>query len=189
MRTLPVTTALGILLTASAGPAWAQDDNVGFRYRMWQAGIDGEIRADDGGLFGDAIDIHQTLDVDQDVMINNVGGWVGFPRAGRIIVDYWWGEFEGEESLDRSFTFAGRTFNVGENVEAEFDWRILTAVYEFGFNVPLGSDVLALRLGLRVGIKGGALDVTIRSLTGEESSDIEGGIPVVGGSAELFLGD
>jgi hypothetical protein len=181
--------ATAIVLAASAAPALAQDDNIGVRYRLWQADIEGEVRADDGGLFGDLIDIEQTLDVEQDVTINNIGGWIGLPFVGRIIVDYWWGEFEGEETLDRSITFAGQTFDIGENVEATLDWQILTGVYEFSFKVPLSSDVLGLRVGLRAGIKGGTLEFTIRSsLTGEESIELDGGIPVIGASAELFFG-
>lgn len=187
MRTIICAT----VLLATALPVAAQDQAdklVGGRYRLWQTDLEGEIRADDAGLIGIDIRLDRDLDLDTDVVMNNLGAWVCIPLLGRVVVDYWFGQFEGEEMLTRDITYAGQTFGVGQNVETTLDWRVLTAMFEYSFRVPFSGSMLGLRVGARAGFKVLFLEAQIDSaLTEKRTADLKGGTPVLGVAAELYF--
>ncbi|MBI2931589.1 MAG: hypothetical protein HYY16_08040 [Planctomycetes bacterium] len=177
-----------VAMLATAATALAQDDYVGGRYRLWQADFEGQVRADDQGVMGTDIDVESMLDIRQNLEIPDAAIWIGAPHVGRLIADYWRGEFEGDETLTTDVSFAGTTFSAGEQAHTEFEWRVLTAAYEYNFDIPLVSDLVSFRLGLGAGVKLVRLRGELTTSTTSNSENVRGPLPVLRLSGEFSLG-
>ncbi len=184
------TVACAVVLLCASSAATAQDQWVGGRYRLWNATFEGEFSASDSGVNGTDVDIDSDLGIDQSERINNVGLWVSIPFIGRITFDHWTGTFEGEGQLNRSITFAGQTFTVGNTVTSSFDWTVTSIAYEYDFRLPF-VPIIDLRVGPRLGAKAILLEAQVDDpLSGfSESADLKGGFPTLGFAAEFYIAD
>lgn len=177
------------LLFAGALEATAQSpDTAGFRGGLWRTTFEGEVMANDGGTAGTDIDIDSTLNLEQEEDLPYGTVWLGVPMVGRMIVDYWTGLYEGDETVTADVTFAGTTFTLGEDVHTEIDWRSLAFAFEYSFDTPLSRGTADLRLGLRGGVKYLRIDVLLESALRQEEETLHLPIPVLGAVAELRLG-
>jgi hypothetical protein len=165
----------------------APDQRVGARFRLWQADLEGMVRADDQMVPGDEIQVDQVLGIEQGENLNNAGLWVNLGKTIRLVADYWWGTFEGDEVLGTNVTFAGTVFSMGDRAMTELEWRNLTGLLEVGFRFPLGG-LAELRAGPRVGVKYLRIRGEITTPGDTDSAAVRGPAPVVGASAELYFG-
>ncbi|HEX7901182.1 MAG TPA: hypothetical protein VF950_25715 [Planctomycetota bacterium] len=169
-------TALLLALTAGI----PQDEIIGGRWREWKAAITGRLQGEGDLLPGSNIDVDDTLGYDRE-NAHEIQLYLNIPVLGRFYAGYWWVNFNGEEILERTITFADRAFTAGTAIDSELELDMYYLTYEFGFpSLPLGGDDLRLDLGVQFGVRALLVEGTIESalFTAEDSGGV--GIPVLG---------
>jgi hypothetical protein len=168
------------LLALAASTALVQDETVGARWREWKAAISGHLQGQGDILPASDIDVDDTLGFDRESG-HEIQLYLSLPVLGRLYAGYWWIGFEGTETLDRTITFADRTFTAGTVIDSELDLDMYYLTYEFVLpSLPLGSDDFRLDLGVQAGVRALLVDGSIESslFSAEDSGGT--GIPVLG---------
>ena len=160
------------------------DDWVGARYRLWLATLDGEMRSDGDFLPGTTVDLDDTLGMDDLETVHELDAWVNVPVVpilDRINAGYWFGTFDGEKQLDRTFIFEDRVYTAATRVDSELDLQVATLTLE-GFFPWIGTDDLGATAGLQIGAKyfKARGEIASETLGFDEEESVEGPLPVVG---------
>lgn len=175
-------TLIGLLLFLStAGPALAQDETLGVRWREWFVKLGGHIQAESDSLPATDINLTSTLGLDDQENGHEIQLYINFPLVGRLYAGYWWVDFEGTETLSRDITFGDVTFTATSTVESTLNLDMYYLTYEFLLpSIPLGGEELSLDIGVQVGLRGLLAEASIDNplLSAEDSGGV--GIPVIG---------
>lgn len=170
-----------LLSLAAATPAFAQGDEfIGGRWREWKAAISGRLEGQGDLVPASNIDVADTLGFERENG-HEIQLYLNFPVLGRLYAGYWWIDFDGQEVLERTITFADRTFTAGTPVDSELELDMYYLTYEFVFpSLPLGGDDLRLDLGVQAGLRGLFVEGSIESnlFSAEDSGGV--GTPVLG---------
>lgn len=167
-----------LLLLGLAAP---QDEIIGARWREWKASIDGHVQGDGDLLPATDIDVDDDLGYDGRENGHEIQLYLNIPYFGRFYAGYWWIGFDGSETLERTITFADRTFTAGTTIDSEFELDVYYLTYEFAFpSLPLGGDDLRLDLGVQLGVRGLFLEGSIESSLFQADDSGGTGIPVLG---------
>lgn len=158
----------------------SQDETIGARFRAWKAGIDGHIQGEGDALPASDIDIDSELGIDDEENAQELQVYVNIPYFGRFYAGYWWVDFEGDQTLTRTITFADRTFTAGTQVDTQLELDMYYLTYEFGLPIPLGSDDVSLSVGVQIGVRALLVDASIDSSLFSAQDSGGTGIPVVG---------
>src|SRR5262245_25837283 len=108
MRLLAPASGIAFLLVAA--DAWGQAEAFGVHVRRWRTSIDGDFRADSGGITGTDYDLRATGDMSETEDLNDVGVTFNFPGLGKLNLQAWQGTYKGETTLTQDVTLGGATF-------------------------------------------------------------------------------
>lgn len=170
---------MAVLLLALAAPL-AQDENIGARWREWKAAIDGHLEGEGDTLPATNIDVDDDLGFERE-NAHEIQLYLSIPFFGRFYAGYWWVDYEGSETLERTITFADRVFTAGTPVDSRLELDMYYLTYEFPFpSLPLGGDDLRLDLGVQLGARGLVVDGSIESAIFDAQDSGGTGIPVLG---------
>ncbi len=169
---------------ASRSDADETADWVGARYRLWLASTDGNLRSDGNLLPGTTIDLDDKLGMDDVETVHELDAWVNVPFVpvlDRINVGYWFGTFDGERQVDRTFTFKDRAYTAGTRVDSEMGLQVATLTLE-SFLPWFGTDDLGATAGLQIGAKyvKARGEIAAKALGFDEEESVDGPLPVVG---------
>ncbi|MGH7268261.1 MAG: hypothetical protein ACREMB_25865 [Candidatus Rokuibacteriota bacterium] len=175
-RPLYVATLAGLAVLAAAehrADAY-HESAVHLEPRLWFPSLSAEVQSSSDAVAGDVI-TDTDLDLDDPV---SPGGVVTL-RVGRhsLRVEGFGLSTDGDTRIDRTFSFAGRTYTVNSRVESEFDATVAGADYGFDV-VQTGPLALGLTLGARV------VDAEARlrapELGFDSESEVRAVVPAVG---------
>jgi hypothetical protein len=175
-RPLCVVVLAGLAVVAAAerrADAY-HDSVVHVEPRLWFPSLSAEVQSSTDALAGDVI-TDSDLDLDDPI---SPGGVVTL-RAGRhsLRVEGFGLSTDGNTRIDRTFSFAGRTYTVNSRVESEFEATVAGADYGFDV-VHTGPLALGLTLGGRL------VDAEARlrapELAFESQSEVRAVVPAVG---------
>jgi hypothetical protein len=185
-RLLPVVAAFTVL--AWAEEAWAQagPETLKARGRRWRAQMDGDMSSDNLGLAGTDFDLSSDANLDEDEPdINDIGLIFGMGSIGRINLQYWWGEFQGSDTLTRDIFFGGSIFNSGVQLDTKVEWKVWSVLFEYMMPGPglMGASMLYGQAGFKqismeAELVGGGVGA---------ESDFEGLCPAVGFRGSMML--
>ncbi len=164
-----------------AFPAAAFD--VGIRGQYWFPDLSGDIRVDDNGLSGTSLDLEDDLEVD-DESYPLVEVFAGLGNH-HLSVAYYNADYEGSNVLDRTITFDGDTFNVGERVKSSLEYDVYDVMYRYDL-LDLENVLAGFSLGLvgRVQVFDGSVEIDSPSMSTRQ--DFTAPIPMAG--LNLHLG-
>ena len=126
-------TAAVILFLAAAAPAVAQDEHIGIRVREWYARMGGQIQADDGSGTSEKVDLGADLGLADRNWTTEIQAYLRIPVLGRIYAGWWRAHDTGDETLNRTFDFAGvdgavadrrtreQAISEGESIDKRFE--------------------------------------------------------------------
>lgn len=170
--------AIGVLLSASR--AYAQDETVGVRLREWSAKMEGRIEAQGDSFPSTNISLDRTLGLDDEEVVHEVQAYLSLPVVGTFYAGWWFGTFEGDQTLTRDITFADVTFTAATTVKTQLDLDVYYLSYELVLpSLPLG-DLVKVEAGVLVGLRGFVADGEVEA-AGQRASENGGiGFPVLG---------
>ena len=175
-----------LFVLAAASPAFAQDETIGARWREWNVSIRGHIQGQGDAIPSGDIDVVDTLGYDRPENGHELQLCLSIPVLGRFYAGYWWVDFDGSETLERTITFADRTFTAGTTIESELNLDMYYLTYEFGFpSLPLGGDTIRLDLGVQLGVRALVAEGSIENALFSADDSGGTGIPVIGAHAAL----
>jgi len=182
-------TAAVILFLAAAAPAVAQDEHIGIRVREWYARMGGQIQADDGSGTSEKVDLGADLGLADRNWTTEIQAYLRIPVLGRIYAGWWRAHDTGDETLNRTFDFAGFTFTASTNVHSEVTLDVGYLTYEFAFpTIPIGDAIgieLALQISARVLRGDGEIEESGTGQGGQKDGII--GLPTIGGHVTVTL--
>jgi hypothetical protein len=120
-----------IIILAIAAVQPLQEDPFGLRYGGWMMDLSGKVKSSTAALPGTLIDLSTTLGIDEpERPANHATAWLNLPFIGRINGSYWAADFEGEQSLPTSLTFAGQNYTQNTMVTTNMDLVMFGATLE-----------------------------------------------------------
>jgi hypothetical protein len=175
-----VVVAVAVLLLA---PGLAAADVLELEGRYWFTDIKGSAKIENNNLEGTRIDLEDDLGVDPENM-PEVRLSLGLGNS-RIRFAYTHATFEGDETLARDVTFAGRTFTAGTRVESEFDMHYGRIGWIWTPSIVPG----VFRVGPMFEFKGFLADVSLDSGATSKSAKLPFVLPTVGVATDFSFGD
>lgn len=159
------------------GEEWVQ-----VRARAWFARMSGHLEAD-ASTKGTRLSVASDLDLGSESTIPEVQAWVEVPYIGRVIAGWWRYDNSSQPTLNRTITFAGRSFTVGTQVHTSLELDVAYLSYEYVFPTISLGDLAKLQLGLELGLRGISGDATLSDAG--QTAEGRGTIPalVLGGHA------
>ncbi|OHB77804.1 MAG: hypothetical protein A2Z34_02715 [Planctomycetes bacterium RBG_16_59_8] len=139
---------VGSMLTT----AWAGEETIGVKLRMWSATMGGDMRVDEDNILGTEIDIDDVLDMEKDdKAFEGVITFKPFHNS-RFDLEYWSNNFDGETRLAQTFIFDGETYDLGTQVNSSMDMNVATLTYSYVISTPRVADI-AIEAGPVIGVK------------------------------------
>lgn len=175
-----------LILAAAAGPAAAQDETIGARWREWFVDINGHIQGQGDLIPSSDINLTETLGLDDQENAHELQVYLQLPVLGRIYAGYWWVDFSGTETLERDITFGDVTFTASTTVDTTLELDMYYLTYEFMFpSLPLGGDTVRLDIGVQLGVRALLIDASIDSVLLAAEDDGAVGTPILGARGAL----
>jgi hypothetical protein len=171
-----VASTLALLLLAPV-----QDEYIGVRERAWQAGLSGDVRADNIFTSGSDVDYESDIDLGGPEIFHDVTAWVKLPLLPfRGSIGGWFGSFEEDVTLSRTITFGDQVFLASTTVNAVADFRTYYLNAEFVLpSMPFGALSLSPSVGLGLRHVWAEVELTNETLGINEAQDVEGIFPVI----------
>ncbi len=163
-----------------AGSGSPEDYHVELGVNFWKPSPDIVIRAGAGSTDVDLIDIFSI----EDAQFTEFKGVLKAGRKHKIRFQYVPIAYAKDTTVNRTFTFQGRTFTVNVPASTDFKWTLMRFGYEW--------DVVSTDRGF-VGVFGdvkyNTVEATLSSpVVGTTATDVTAPIPTIGGIARGYLG-
>lgn len=175
---------LSAILVICAGSFAQTEQFITVKARAWFNDIGGDFRGSTSTSSGSSVDFKDDLDIAKtsDTFTKELVASLNLPILPRINAGYWQGNFDKTTTLTSSFTFAGTTYNVNENVDARIETQSFWANVEFSFPFLKSLSAGLFDLGFQVGFDHYDADFDIQSNTTgvEQARTLKGPIPVIG---------
>lgn len=169
------------LLALCASAAWAGDEFVGVRGRMWFNELSGDVQASTTTSSGTVIDVENVLDIGEaDKPAKQLELWIQPPVIPvRFIVGTWSTHFKEQTQLNTTITYGGTTFTTGTDVETDIDIEAYSGMVELYFSSPelIGTGV---EFGIGLGVDYYAFEAEISSAGATENQAVRGPLPKLG---------
>jgi hypothetical protein len=165
-------------------PAGAVD--LGVRGYWWFTSIDGDLRADAGGLTGTKVDLDNDLGMgDESYPI--VEAFVGLGNH-HFSFAYYRAEYDGTNDLTKNIVFNGEVFTVGDRISSKLNYDAFDLKYQYDFlnleNVLAGFSLGAV---VRVEVFDGEAEVKSQTLGTTTRETFMEPIPLVGLNCHVGL--
>jgi len=160
--------------------------HVGFEVVGWATSLDGEGRADAGGVRGTTVDLVDTLGIEDESELVEYRAWVEFLQRHRLVLDYLDLSLDGQAELEREITFGGVGYLFSDTIRSALDLTAIQMQYQLSL---LSAPEHQAGLGLLVGAEYFDVQASVTSsLAGRSSASGEAVAPVVGAFARGSLG-
>lgn len=169
------------LLALCATTAWAGDEFVGVRDRMWFDELSGDIQASTTTSSGTVIDVENVLDIGEaDKPANQLELWIQPPVIPvRFIVGAWTTHFKEQTRLNTTINYGGTTFAANTDVETDIDIEAYSGMVEVYFSSP-ELIVAGVEFGIGLGVDYYAIEAEITGGGATENQAVRGPLPKLG---------
>jgi hypothetical protein len=171
---------LAFLQTIAVSYASTQEDleqdntpKIEFEARCWWPQLSGSLKAVSNDV-GSGVDFKDDLGMEDEAIPEGRVTWHTGPNSW-LRVSYLQASYEGENTLERTIDFNGRTFIVGTTVQSDADLKYGTLGWAWQFvNLADGK----IKLGTLLEISAANVDCPIQSTTGLVEADMSCTVPV-----------
>ena len=132
-RLLPIAALTLLAFAAFPTPAHALGDYVRIEAAPWLQGFSGNARIDGSVFSGTDFDFEDDLDLGgrENVPLGRVQ--LRLLGKNRMIVDYFDMSRSGSGTISKNITFNDTVYTTGQNVDSDFDLKLLRATYRYSF--------------------------------------------------------
>ena len=159
-------TLLLVLAFAAPSPARALGDWVGVEGTIWHQDQDGQASIDGSLVTGTTFDFQDTLGLDEsdDSKMGRV--WFKMGKT-RLVFDYLDTSRSGSQTLTQSFLFNDTLYLATEDVQSQFDLKLLQAQFRFTL-----ADLKLVDVGVGIGLNQAQIDMELDgSISGRSTLD------------------
>ena len=181
-RKLPLWLGLLLLPAWCAPPKARAGETFGVEAKLWNPEVGAAVRSSSDLLEGTKIDMDKDLNLATADHVPYLKIWVGGKH--RLAASATRLDLNGDTTLDETIEFGGKTYTVGEEVEA----KLQASIYRLAWEADWFSGGWG-RLGTILGADYFDVSASIKSKTTglEDDEDVKGPVPIVGLQGELKL--
>ena len=168
---------LFLFLTISSWPALSFAFEIGVRGYYWFPSLDGDVRADEGGIKGTTIDFDTDLGIDdEDYPSFEVFLGSGNHHFSLIFTDI---DYSGSDTLTRNILFNGQIYPIGALVDSSIEYQMIDFSYQYDF-INLENILAGFSLGSVIQVKYLDGDVSLLTTGIDEKEDFSIPVPMLG---------